>query len=147
MDISRTSIKEQLEEYGNVLYPNKGFSMEPIIKEGRDAVMIKKREKGCKLNKYDVVLFERPNGSLVLHRVTDEVEGGYLILGDNCIEKEFVPDERILGIMTGIVRNSGEEISVDDERYKKYSRRRLATYPIRRIYMRAIDKIRHAVKK
>ena len=43
-----------------------GYSMYPLLCNHRDSVYI---EKANSYKKYDVVLFERPNGKLVLHRI------------------------------------------------------------------------------
>lgn len=42
IELMNTTIREQLEKHGNFLYPNKGVSMRPLIKEGRDVMIIEK---------------------------------------------------------------------------------------------------------
>lgn len=135
-DIQKDTIKNQLKKYGNILLRIRGISMNPLLIEGRDAVFIEARQKDTSLNKWDVVLFEREKDkSLVLHRITDMVDGGYLILGDNCIEKEFVKDEAVIGVMTAIKRNGGG-ICPGTPQYTSYVKRRMKTYPLRKIFLR-----------
>ena len=51
-----------------------GYSMYPLLCNHRDSVYI---EKANSYKKYDVVLFERPNGKLVLHRIIKIKNGVY----------------------------------------------------------------------
>ena len=98
------TVKEELMRSGNIMFPNKGVSMRPLIRQGKDLMIIEKRE-NYRLKKHDIVLFERENGALVLHRISDVLDDGYMILGDNCIDKEYVREESVLGLMTGLLRN------------------------------------------
>ena len=98
-------------------------------------MIIEKRDMRQRLKKYDVVLFERPNGENVMHRIVDVLDDGYLILGDNCINKEYVKEEAVIGIMTGLIRNN-KTIKVTDRGYRFYSKLWYALYPLRRPLMR-----------
>ena len=70
---------------------------------------------------YDVILYRRPPDSYVLHRVIAVREHDYVVLGDNCINKEYVKDSDIIGIMTEFTHN-GKEYRVTDKQYQKYVR-------------------------
>jgi hypothetical protein len=68
-----------------------------------------------------VVLYRRPNGQHVLHRILKVRQNDYVICGDNRRVREFgVPDEWIIGVLTGVVRD-GKQISVTDRKYRLYT--------------------------
>ncbi len=133
--MSKTTYEEYLEEHGELTYTNVGVSMLPLIKQGRDMfTLTKKTEERCK--KYDVMLYRRPPNAYVLHRVVEVRADDYVILGDNCLNKEYgIKDEDILGVMTRFVRK-GKEYSVTNKGYKLYSRLWYAIYPLRRFMKR-----------
>lgn len=115
-----TSYEDYLEQNGSMTYSNVGVSMMPLLKQGRDLFTVRKKgEERCK--KYDVVLYRRPPSSYVLHRVIQVRENDYVILGDNCIRKEYgITDADIIGVMTGYVHN-GKERTTDFWGYRLYS--------------------------
>ena len=131
---AKKSIKSYLEETGRITYANKGVSMMPLLKEGRDLFTVERKE--GRLKKYDVVLYMRPNGQYVLHRVVKVRKHDYVILGDNCVSKEYgITDDMILGVMTSYKRK-GKNHTVDEALYKAYSRLVVALYPVRRVIRR-----------
>ena len=72
------------------------------------------------LKKYDAVLFKRPNGAYVLHRIIKMCGlGQYRVAGDNRAFSELVPEEWIIGILSEVIRD-GVHISVESEEYKAY---------------------------
>ena len=124
--------EEYLEQNGEMTYTNRGISMLPLLKQGRDLFTI--RKKGAeRCQKYDVVLYRRPPESYVLHRIVAVRPDDYILLGDNCLNKETgITDRDIIGVMTGYVRN-GKAHSTDDFGYMLYSRWIVLTYPVRRM--------------
>lgn len=83
------------------------------------------------LQKYDVVLYRRPSDPYVLHRIIEVRPDSYVILGDNCIAKEYgIRDEDILGVLTSFQHN-GHTVSVSDWRYRLYSRGWVFFQPVR----------------
>ena len=114
----KTTYEEELNRKGTFTYTCKGVSMLPLLRQQKDLYTIEKKKDRCK--KYDVVLYKRPPKSFVLHRVVEVREQDYVILGDNCLEKEYgITDEDILGVMTSFVRN-GKEYSVNHKGYCLY---------------------------
>lgn len=132
--MSKTTYEEELNIKGRFTYTNIGVSMRPLLKQGRDMFTIEKKTGRCK--KYDVVLYKRPPASYVLHRVVEVRKNDYVILGDNCLNKEYgIKDEDIIGVMTSFVRK-GKEYNVNDKGYCFYSKVWYFLYPVRRVFMK-----------
>lgn len=136
MDSSPESAKFEdiLNRFGQLVYPNKGTSMMPLLRQGRDLMVIdKKGSEPCK--KYDAVLFRRPTetgtDAYVLHRILRvNTDGTYWIVGDNCRTGDIVRDEQILGILSAVVRG-GKTIPVTNRGYRAYVALWCGCYPLR----------------
>ena len=124
-----SDFETELNNKGRLIYTNVGDSMLPLIKQGRDLLIIERPRKWQssaerKLKKGDVALYKRENGQYVLHRVIGVRENDYVFCGDNRINEEYgISDDRVIGLLTGIVRN-GKEISqygFGNRIYKKYA--------------------------
>ena len=118
--MNKTTFEDFISENGKLTYTNIGTSMMPLLRQGKDLFTVtKKGRKRCK--KGDVILY-RKSGKYVLHRIIKVRKNDYVILGDNCINKEYgIKDRDIIGIMTSFVR-SGREYSVNDLSYQIYSK-------------------------
>ena len=113
-----TNFENEIERKGYIVYTNVGISMMPLLRQNKDLMVIRKITEPLKKN--DAVLFKRPNGAYVLHRIVKVCGlGQYRIVGDNCAFPETVPEEWIIGIMTEVIKD-GRHISVDSEEYKAY---------------------------
>jgi len=128
------NFEEVLDRYGELVYPNKGTSMMPLLREGRDLMVIKKRPDG-RCQKLDAVLFKRDNGQYVLHRIVRVRESDYLLCGDNQIVREPVREEQILGVLKA-VRRGKRTIDVHSLGYRTYVRLWTIGYPLRYVYIR-----------
>ena len=120
MNNGAVSFEEYLAEHGSLTYSNVGTSMLPLLRQGRDLFTLEQKGPGrCRVG--DVVLYRRPPDRYVLHRVVEVRPDDYVILGDNCLNREVgITDGDIVGVMTAFVRN-GREHRVTDPGYRLYS--------------------------
>ena len=114
------SYEEYLKTHNSLTYTNVGTSMLPLLRQGKDLfTIVKKGEARCEVG--DVVLYRRPPCHYVLHRIVKVRENDYVILGDNCVNREYgVTDNDILGVMVGYVRN-GKAHSANEPLYIFYT--------------------------
>ena len=126
---SRDAKRRVLEEVGVYVSTPLGKSMRPMLRGGKDNILVEKP--AGRLKKYDVALYTRADGTSVLHRVVKVRENDYAMRGDNCDYTEYgVTDDDLVGVMTGFWR--GERfVSADNRRYRLYVRLNRATYPLR----------------
>ncbi len=97
-----TTFEKELEEEGFLVYTSKGTSMLPLIKEGRDLLLIKRKDEKPKKN--DIVLYKKA-GKYILHRIIKVNGDRYVLCGDNqIIADPDVREEDIFGILTGLKR-------------------------------------------
>ena len=126
MEFRQASFEDELAQHGHFLFWGVGRSMLPLLRAGRDLVLIERPpvdESGRTLRcrKYDVVLYKRGE-RYILHRVVKVLPDGYVICGDNCWRREYdIGDGQILGVMTAFVRD-GHETPVTNRGYQRYTR-------------------------
>lgn len=144
--MNNSSFEEVLEREGTLIYPNVGDSMMPLLRQGKDLMVIKRRPEGrCK--KYDAVLYRRPNGQYVMHRIVKVRKDDYVIVGDNRWKREFgVPDEWIIGVLSAVIRDN-KTISVTDRNYLFYVHLWCDFYWIRAAMIRLRGALRRRLKK
>ncbi len=140
-----SSYEEYLDAHGSLTYTNVGVSMMPLLRQGRDLFTVRKRgEERCRRG--DVVLYRRPPDKYVLHRVVEVRPDDYVILGDNCVAREYdIRDEDILGVMTGFVRG-GREHSVAEPGYRAYTALWLHFAPLRVAAKKFLLRIKRRIK-
>lgn len=132
--MSKSSFEEELDKKGILVYTNKGNSMYPLIRQGKDVLIIKKVN--SRLKKMDVPLYKRESGQYVLHRIIKVNENDYVLRGDNTYYNETgIRDDQILGVLSGVIRE-GKEISVDSFGYKLYSYFWYYTYYLRKLIIK-----------
>ena len=140
------SYEEYLDKYQRLVRTNVGVSMLPLLRQGRDLFVVEKRGPG-RLKAGDVVLYRRPPDKYVLHRIVEVREKDYVILGDNCVNREYgITDDDILGVMTGFVRN-GKQHSVTERGYRFYASLWLHTAGARTFMKRTAARIGGGLKK
>lgn len=141
---TNSTIKEQLEQKGRIIYTNVGVSMMPLLRQGRDVMIIEKPQ--GRLRKYDVPLYIR-DGAYVLHRIIKVRKQDYVICGDNCINREHgITDGDIIGVMTGIIRD-GKTVSTSSLGYKLYYHLWCDFLPIRTLILKIKFKLQKRRKK
>lgn len=114
----KSTFEEEIQRTGKLVYTNVGDSMLPLIRQGRDLLVITRVE--GRLKKYDVPLYKRDSGQYVLHRILKVRDKDYVICGDNRYHREYgITDRHIIGVLTGIVRD-GREISMKSLPYRLY---------------------------
>ncbi len=140
------SFEDYLDRFGTLTYTNVGTSMMPLLRQGKDLFILKKRGPE-RLEVGDVVLYRRPPDKYVLHRIVEVRPEDYVILGDNCAAREYgIRDEDILAVMTGYVRD-GVEHSVTEKAYRDYTARILRSEKPRVAWKRTVMRAKRIVKK
>ena len=130
--MTESGIERVLARDGALVYKTRGRSMEPMLRQDRDLVLI--RVPDARLRKYDVALYRR-GGDYVLHRVVAVEPGAYRVRGDNTYRVETVPDSAVLGVLRGF-RRKGRPVRVDSLGYRCYVRVWQGIYPLRAMYVR-----------
>lgn len=121
-------IRESLAEDKSVRFSPKGVSMKPMLRQGKDSVVLSSVPE--KLKKYDLPLYQRKDGKYVLHRIV-KVGKTYSCLGDNQLKEESgLQHSQMIALVTGFYR--GEKYhSVREPLYWLYCR---LWYWLRRLY-------------
>lgn len=140
------SLEEIIEREGQIAYPNVGDSMWPLIRQGKDLVIITRKPQG-RLKRYDIPLYRRDsdrqanNGKYVLHRILHVRKNDYLITGDNRWNIERgITDRHIVGVLTAVVRcgadprvSNPRTVRVTDPLYRIYTHLWCDLFPLRAI--------------
>lgn len=143
--MNKATFDEIIERDGRLIYTNKGDSMLPLIKEGRDLLVIEKTN--GRLKRFDVPLYKRDTGQYVLHRIVKVRQNDYVICGDNRANMEYgITDRHIIGVLTAVIRN-GKELSVNSTKYKLYVYLWYLLFPFRFVFIKAQNLIRRIKKK
>ena len=114
------TIKQCLREQGFAIVPIYGTSMWPLLKEGESRVQVVAKERRCP-QRGDIVLYQRKDGTYVLHRIVrEETNHSFLICGDHQWKPlERVEEEQILAVAQGFFR-SGRYIDDQTWWYRLY---------------------------
>lgn len=137
--IETLSYREYLDRHASLTYTNVGTSMMPLLRERRDLFTVVPKTTRCHVG--DVVLYHRAPSSWVLHRVVKVLPEGYLTLGDNCVARERVAEDDVIGVMRSFVRD-GREHDVGELGYRAYTRAILVTERPRVFTKRMLGAIR-----
>lgn len=114
-----------------------GDSMYPMLKEGRDTVIIVPPV--FPLKKYDVPVYRRFD-HYTMHRIVKVTKKGYIICGDNrtYLERD-ITDKDIVGVLSAFYHN-GTFVECTDKRYLHYARKICFVLPFR-IFKRKIKSL------
>ena len=111
-------IREVLSSGGEFrLYPH-GTSMLPLLRQGRDSVALRSLDRSPR--KYDILFYQRKDGSYILHRVKEASSRGLVLWGDNHTMLEYgITEENIIGYAARIFRGD-KELDCQSFRYRVY---------------------------
>ena len=113
-------VESEIAEGRSVKFRLKGNSMFPLLRNGKDEVILEK----CfpeNLKPMDVILF-RYRGAHVLHRIIKRKGNDLLIQGDGSIvAMEHCTINDVVGKVTSICRSSGKTILIESWKWKLYS--------------------------
>ena len=135
-------LEESLKQNGIYITLTKGDSMNPMLVEGRDKVVIVPPE--FPLKKYDVPVY-RKMGHYTMHRIVRLTKNGYIICGDNrAVLEKNVREEDIVGMLDGFYQGD-KYIDRHDKEFLQYGIDAVMTLPKRRIkyfFKRVVRKIK-----
>ena len=122
-------VSSELSEGKDVRIRMKGWSMRPLLRPGKDEVVLGTLKDG-EPSRLDVVLFHY-KGQTIFHRVLRIDGNEYTIQGDgNFTGQEKCGREDIVGKLREVVRPSGAVIPVTTLRWRAYSRLWLIVRPL-----------------
>ena len=131
-----STLCELVNEGKEVVLNITGSSMSPLLIHQRDAVMLSKIQTPPKRG--DIVLFQREDGSYVVHRVRKVSDEGYYMIGDGqTVTEGPVPNERLRAIVTK-VRRKGQWIERNDLKWWLFASFWLWIVPLRPFMVRLI---------
>lgn len=135
-------IKTAFAEGKTVKLPISGVSMSPLLYHGRDSVILAELKKPQDLKKYDVPLFFSDNGKYIMHRAVKVGKNTFSACGDRQTKPQRnIPKENAVAVAVAFVRG-GRMFSVDNKRYKLYSRIWTYLLPLRGILLKINYKVR-----
>lgn len=138
--MNKTTVEEVLQRTGKYVATPVGTSMYPMLRSRTDTALIVPVTRALKRG--DVILYRRPSGQLVLHRICRTTPNGYVLGGDNLPHREHgVQPSWVIGVMEGLYR--GERyIPVTSFGYRMYRQMIFLTHYLRVPYMRLRDRLR-----
>ena len=137
------SFEDLLARDGKLVYKTRGVSMEPMLRQDRDLVVV--QIPASRLRENDVALYKRGE-AYVLHRVIEVKDDHYLIRGDNTYALEVVPDSAVIGVLAGFQRK-GTQHEVTEKGYLRYVQFWNAIYPLRLCRYRVVRLTKSAARK
>lgn len=134
-----SNIEEQLRMGRPVSAFTEGYSMEPLLYEGKTHVILK--PVSGELSVGELPIYKREDGVFIIHRIIGVDAAHYYTRGDNCVTCEKIPKEWMFGVVTEIFRN-GKHIRVTDRGYRFYVKIWNFLYPLRKLryHLQAVKK-------
>lgn len=131
--------RERLEAGQKVRFSPRGISMLPMLRQGRDCVILSPVPE--KLKKYDLPLYRRDDGKYVLHRVV-KVDETYTCIGDNqFVYEPGLRHDQMIAVVSAFCRDE-KQYSISHTGYRIYCRLWYYSRPVRHFCRRAIGWIR-----
>ena len=137
---------EALEITEEISILTSGCSMQPMLRQHRDLVIVKRISRPLK--KGDVVLYPGSDGKFILHRIVAVKKGRFIIRGDNnYFTERDVETKSIVGVLKEFYRE-GKYINCEtDKRYKAYTFYILHSYHLRYLWKRILKPILSKIKR
>ena len=136
-----TLIEETLRENYQAEFTVTGNSMWPLLRHGRDRVIVESCA-AASLKTGDVVLLRAAEGRYLLHRVTALRGDCFETTGDgNCFRDGFFPRDRVIARVVRVIRK-GKTLNVTRFYWQPVFRLWMALFPVRGRIMRAYARIR-----
>lgn len=97
-------IEEVIESGGEFRLFPRGTSMMPLLRQGKDSVVLVKCENPPK--RRDIIFYKRSNGQFVLHRILKRLKDGtYILCGDNQTALEIgITEQMIIAVVSSVYR-------------------------------------------
>lgn len=98
-------IQEVIDSDGEFRLFPRGTSMLPLLRQGRDSVVLVKCTQAPK--KRDIIFYKRPNGQFVLHRILKtSKDGGYILCGDNqTVLEKGITDDMVIALVSAVYKD------------------------------------------
>ena len=140
-------IKEVIESGGEFRFYPRGISMEPLLHQGDDSVVLGAVDA---IKDGDVLFYQRDDGVYVLHRLIERRGGTLTMCGDHQMALEYgIRYDQILAKMVGYYKGDTYH-SLDEAEYIEYTKKQITRFPLYRrnpkIY-KALKKIKKIFKK
>lgn len=143
LEVMMPIIREQLARGCSVKLSPRGTSMLPMLRQGIDSVLLSPLPD--RLKKYDLPLYQRDDGSYILHRIVGVGEH-YICMGDNQFVCEYpVRHDQAIAVVTEFYRGD-KKVSVDALSYRLYARVWWHSRKWRRFWRRGVAWLRRRVK-
>lgn len=128
-------LEDILSAGGQVSLVVSGTSMSPFLKHGRDVVRLCSCA-GKELSRGQIVLFQRPDRSIILHRIRRVLPEGRLVMnGDAQVWCETISARQVIAIVAAVERN-GRSLSCDDFGFRLWNWLWYPTRPIRPVLLK-----------
>ena len=123
-------IRLQLQKGGHASLTVTGNSMYPMLRHRRDMVYLQPADPVQK--KGDLILYQREEGSYILHRIVRcKAPGEYICSGDNQWEPEAVSQGQVIAKVYAF-RRKGKEYQHKSRSYRLYVWIWVALFPVRK---------------
>lgn len=137
------SFEELLDTQGSIVWRTSGNSMRPLIRQGKDVVVITKPDN--RPVKYDVILY-KVKDKYLLHRILKVHDGYFTVAGDNNTFLEKVTDDQIIGVMTEFKRG-GKEYDLSSRKYSFYTKNWCGKFRLKCVFLKPPRTIRDVLMR
>lgn len=137
------NLEQTLAGCGEYVTQGHGVSMYPMLRECREPILI--HPLTGELKRYDVAVYGKSD-RYVVHRVLEVRDDHYVIRGDNCVAKEYVPKKDVVGVVVGFWRFN-RYIPVTNRLYLLYAHIWVAINPLVHAHHRLKSRFRRLLNK